>query len=324
MPSSTTRTFSDPYEYQESIQGSDLKLLIESRGEFDAMLTRIRLHRAWMQRSWLSLPFVAYDTVHKGRSPIFFITDDRQIPVFDSGVEIYPGEIAVYPSGVQHHLRSPANLRWGAMSLPLGDLAADGRALAGRELTVPAMTRVLRPAPALMSRLLAVHRAAGDLAATAPDILTHPEVAKAIEQELVRAMIACLMDPEPVGRSRSSRERLPVMRRFEQLLEANQDEPLYLTEICAAIGVTGRTLRLHCQEHLGMGPHRYLWLRRMNLARRALVLADATAKTVTEIANDHGFGELGRFAVSYRKLFGELPSATLRRPPDDPRPFAMV
>jgi AraC-like DNA-binding protein len=46
-------------------------------------------------------------------------------------------------------------------------------------------------------------------------------------------------------------------------------------------------------------------------------LADGTVKTVTEIANDHGFGELGRFAVSYRKLYGEAPSVTLRRAPDD-------
>jgi AraC-like DNA-binding protein len=65
-----------------------------------------------------------------------------------------------------------------------------------------------------------------------------------------------------------------------------------------------------------MSPHRYLWLRRMHLTRRALALADSRAKTVTEIANDHGFGELGRFAVSHRNLFGESPSVTLRRPPD--------
>ena len=70
---------------------------------------------------------------------------------------------------------------------------------------------------------------------------------------------------------------------------------------------------MYCQKHLGMSPHRYLWLRRMHLARRALVLADATVETVTEIANGYGFGELGRFAVSYRNLFGETPSVTLRR-----------
>jgi hypothetical protein len=37
-----------------------------------------------------------------------------------------------------------------------------------------------------------LHKAASDLATTAPDILAHPEVAKAMEQELVRTMVACL------------------------------------------------------------------------------------------------------------------------------------
>jgi len=323
MPSSTIRTFSDPYEYQEAVRATDVRLIVTARGEYEADLTQIDLHRLWMQRSRLSLPIISHTASHKARSPIFFLTDGLQTPIFYSGIEISLGEVVFGSSGAEDHIRASAGFRWGAMSLTPEDLAAAARALVGRELTAPAVTRVLRPEPALMSRLLALHKAADDLATTAPDILAHPEVAKAMEQELVGAMIACLTDPEAVESDRSRRQRGVIMQRFERVLEANQNEPLYMTEICAAIGVTDRTLRLHCQEHLGMSPHRYLWLRRMNLARRALALADGTAKTVTEIANDHGFGELGRFAVSYRKLFGELPSATLRRPPDDVRPFGI-
>ena len=63
-----------------------------------------------------------------------------------------------------------------------------------------------------------------------------------------------------------------------------------------------------------MSPKRYLWLRRMNLVRRALRRANAEQTTVTEIASDYGFWELGRFSVGYRSLFGELPSTALRRP----------
>jgi AraC-like DNA-binding protein len=55
----------------------------------------------------------------------------------------------------------------------------------------------------------------------------------------------------------------------------------------------------------------------MNLARRKLVRSVAAATTVTQIATDHGFWELGRFAVAYRSLFGESPSVTLARPPVD-------
>jgi AraC-like DNA-binding protein len=86
-----------------------------------------------------------------------------------------------------------------------------------------------------------------------------------------------------------------------------------LSEICGAIGVSERTLRDCCQDHLGMGPHRYLWLRRMHLTRRALRDADPARTSVTELATAHGFWELGRFSVEYRNLFDETPSTTLRR-----------
>ena len=169
-----------------------------------------------------------------------------------------------------------------------------------------------------MARLLQLHDNAVRLAETTPNRLAQPEVATSLERALIDAMIQCVTST-PLEMRATTRRHAEIIARLEDLLAANRDRPLYLGEICATTGVSERTLRVCCHEHLGMGPVRYLWLRRMHLARAALIRADPASATVTGIATDHGFWELGRFSVEYRTLFGESPSASLRRPQDERR-----
>jgi AraC-like DNA-binding protein len=228
-----------------------------------------------------------------------------------------PGDVLFASPGATHHMRTTGRADWGAMSLTCENLAATGQALVGRELLAPAATSRLRPAPALMARLLHLHEEAARLARTSPERLAHPEVAHALEQKLLHAMIHCLADGSGVEASDANLRHAATLARLECLLAANCDRPLYLAEICTTIGVSERTLRLCCQEHLGMGPIQYLWLRRMNLAHAGLLRASSTTTTVTAVATGFGFWELGRFAVAHRTLFGESPSMTLARPPQE-------
>ena len=62
-----------------------------------------------------------------------------------------------------------------------------------------------------------------------------------------------------------------------------------------------------------MGPSGYRRLRAMQQVHRALRSGTADGISVSEIARRHGFNGLGRLAANYRALYGELPSATLRR-----------
>ena len=111
------------------------------------------------------------------------------------------------------------------------------------------------------------------------------------------------------------RQHAAIMRRFNRTIEQYFDQPLYIPELCREIGASERTLRICCQEHLGMGPKHYLLLRRMQLVRRALSQSAPADMTVTEIATRYGFWQFGRLAVEYKALFGEAPSATLHRAP---------
>ena len=230
----------------------------------------------------------------------------------------------VFRQGSEGHNRSSGACQWGTIALTPGDAAAAGEVINGRELLAPLLTHPVKPPPRLLSELLNMQEAAGRLARGAPDILASPEVARAIEQALTRVLVLCLSEGQAIEVGSAHWRHAAALRRLEDFLEANCDHTLYTAEPCAAAAVSDCTLRALCHEHLGMGPTRYLWLRRMHLTRRALRRADQTGATVTEIATNYGFWELGRFAVAYRSLFGESPSATLRRPSEDPRPQKII
>ena len=317
MSGSSVTTFFDPCAYQEAVRSAQVEVLVTAQGDFHTELTHIDLLKLSMQRGRETLPRVGRGAMNAERTAIYFLVGADQAPGHHCGVELSPGEIIINAAGSTYHHVTSALCHWGDVSLTPDDLAAAGRALAGRHLTPSRVPQILRPRPALMSRLLDLHEAAGSLARTAPDVLAQFEVARALEQALVHAIVGCVTDREADQRYIDNRYHRIVLARFEEMLAENANAPLHLEEICSAIGAPERTLRSVCQRHLGMSPIRYLWLRRMHLAHRALLKADAATATVTSIATGQGFWELGKFSIAYRSLFGESPLATLRRRPDD-------
>ena len=316
MPQSQVFTLDDPDRFQAAMRAGTYEIFVKSRGDFHARLTRIDLQRLWMQRSDTNLPWLMNAANDPERAPLLFLADDDQAPLAANGREVSPGEILFYRPAATKQCWTSGSNRLASMSLTHEDLAAAGKAIAGRELRAPLASYLTRPDPAKMAHLRALHTAAGELARTSPAVLATPGVAQALEQKLVHAMVTCLSSDETAERKSCDWQHSRVIARFERFLESRQYQPVYLAEMCAAIGASERTLRTCCQEHFGMGPVRYLWLRRMHLTRRALLRADAGVATVTTIATEYGFWELGRFSIEYRALFGESPSATLRRLPD--------
>jgi AraC-like DNA-binding protein len=317
MPSSAVRTFTDPDAYFAGIRNLPIDGLVTERGKFRAEATLIDLHRLHMGRFDEDLPRIMKVTPSGSRSLILFTTDSTHPAMLANGIDTQ-SQIAMFGLQWPYYLRSSAASGWGTMSLVPEDLAPAGRAIIGRELTPPSFMLPIRPPIPSLSRLLQLHEATGQLAKTSPDILAKPEVARAIEEALVEAMVFCLAADYSEEVRNVHRHRARVMRHLEDTLRARSGETLYMAELCAAVGATYWALRDCCLEYLGMSPKRYLWMRRMNLARCALLSADAENKTVTDIATNYGFWELGRFSVAYRSLFGESPSTALHRPPDSP------
>jgi len=329
VASSGVVTFSDPYHYQTAISPAQVEVLVTTKGKYRAALTGTRLQRLGLQRGRESLPRVAKARMSTDRLALFFLASADQPSTYHSGRDLAFGEIVASAAGSTQHLRTEGPCHWATLSITRDDLAAAGRAIVGRDPIEQSVTRYFRPRLREMSRLLKLHQAAAQLAQSAPDVLAKPEVARSMKHSLVHAMVVCLNENTPVDTASGSLRHTAIVARFEELLAASYHQPLHLAEICAAIGASERTLRVSCMEHLGMGPIRYLWLRRMHLARRAFILSTPKMASVTKIATDNGFWELGRFAVEYRTLFGESPSASLRLPLKEMRtlkgdPFAFA
>ena len=318
MPSCAVRAFTDPDEYAGSARGTRIEMTITGRGQFAANYTSLDLSRLWMQRFSDSLPRVVHSANRSGRAIISFLTQSGA-SLLRNGVEMEPSSIIRWNVGESFFQQSLGPTASGYMSLSVEDMVSVGAVVAGCDLTPPKDALTVTPLPPAMARLQRLHAAAGQLAEDAPTVIAQPEAARGLEQALIEAMVDCLRVGEAAEDRSALRQHAKIMRRFHRAVEERPDQAIFIPELCTAIGASERTLRMCCQEHLGVSPKRYLMLRRMHLVRRGLRESAPTVTTVTEVATRYGFWQFGRFAGEYKSLFGESPSITLGRPSEHRR-----
>jgi AraC-like DNA-binding protein len=312
MPSSGTSTYVDPEDYQSLYRGAHVNLVLSRGVGFRARQTWVEFAHLHLLRNEENLPRVAYISLPPGRVYVGFPKESGSFPTW-GGVKLGSGDVVLHGRAERMHYRTGAVSRWGYVSLRPEHLAAYGRAIAGFDLAVPSTGQILRPTGRAKAELLNLHAQACRLAETKPKRIEHPEVARSLEQQLVHALVNCLVADEVYDPTPTKRHYQSIMARFEKVLAERLDRPLRVPDVCATVEVSQRTLRSCCAEFLGLSPSRYIRLRRLNVARGLLRHADPDTTSVAEIARRSGFSELGRFSAIYRTAFGELPSITLAR-----------
>jgi AraC-like DNA-binding protein len=226
-----------------------------------------------------------------------------------NGVRLRRGDFVVHGSGGTLHQLANGGTRWGLVSVGVKDLAANQRTLLGASLAQVQGAQFVRSSGRNVLRL---HAQACRLAATKPDIMSHREVTRGLEHDLLYALVNVTDEGRAKMFSAGGAEHAEVMVGFERALAA-QPHGQSLSELCASAGVSDHTLRLCCREFLGVSPLRYARLRRLNSARAALANGDNEGRNLAALGKAHGFAKAGQFVAAYRALFGESPSATLTR-----------
>lgn len=108
-----------------------------------------------------------------------------------------------------------------------------------------------------------------------------------------------------LGRRRTPVPRERHLLRAKELADARYAEPIGVTDMAAAAGLSVAHFSRSFSAAFGETPRQYLLTRRLE---RAAALLRNTDRTVTEICFMVGLESLGSFTTSFRRMFGMTPS----------------
>ncbi len=140
-----------------------------------------------------------------------------------------------------------------------------------------------------------------------------PLACEALRSSLLSALLSVLEGERgrlqfPAGRTNLD----SLVEEATQFVLAHRYEELGIDDICVAFRVSRRKLQYCFQEAVGVSPARYFRALRLRCVRQALMASSANDKSIADVATDYGFWHGSHFAQEYRKMFGELPSSTVR------------
>jgi AraC-like DNA-binding protein len=140
-----------------------------------------------------------------------------------------------------------------------------------------------------------------------------PIVARPLAQSLVVALLHAVDHPyRDALDHRPAVPRPAAIRQAVDLLEAEPQTPMTVTDVARRVGLSTRALQEGFARHVGVPPMAYLRRVRLHRVHADLRAADPARHGVAEIAGRWGFTHLGRFAAAYRAQYGTAPSETLR------------
>jgi AraC-like DNA-binding protein len=267
MPGSVTWAFGEPKAFQAALhEDGVLSLLVTARGQFRAQLTQVTLHNLRLSAGDEHLPRIAFVAATADTLLISFPTGNRPAPIW-GGLETKVGELITLGPGQRVHARTDGPCRWGAIRLPNEDFAQYGRALKGAEFVVSTAAR-WRPQRSALRRLHHFHQAAVRAVESRSAVLADSETAHGLEQQVIHALVECFAKGAAIEVPPTAHKHQDVVSRFEAQLQTELVRSLRIAEICAALAVSARTLRIACAEQLGMGPAEYVRRRRVQFVGR--------------------------------------------------------
>jgi AraC family ethanolamine operon transcriptional activator len=292
--------------------GIERRYVQVERGQFRNEFTVLELGEAALLRSTATPGYAMTSASAPGWMALFLLAA-RSNATRWCGRELAPGSLGLCRAGEAHAGRSYGAVDLLNVSVCCDALHAYARAI-GRDDVGDALAGSPWPDPRPMQRQRLEDQLDGILRSASQARGPLPEAAR---RELVSTLLGVVLDavagPAPDFRAPAPTSRRRAVARAREYAASRAPHVPTVPELCAAAGVSQRTLEYAFRDQLGLRPAQFLKLHRLNAARAALRSGSPLATTVTDVALELGFWDAGHFAHDYDALFGESPSKTLRR-----------
>jgi AraC-like DNA-binding protein len=233
-------------------------------------------------------------------------------PAWCNGYYIGRGEILCFSEGAELQFRNAPRTSWQVVLLDRKELQEIATILTGQQLELPekgtSNFKVRDEARGVSS---VIELALTDL--SNPETLAGPG-ANNLCEEIVNEFVRAIASTDDLsGRSLTgfAGYRYGAMRRAEEYIKEHMDRPFSSRALCEATHMSERSIEMLFKEVYGISPRSWSQLARLNAARQELLRADVRTVSVTAVATRWGFYHFGRFSAAYRRLFREVPSATI-------------
>jgi AraC-like DNA-binding protein/mannose-6-phosphate isomerase-like protein (cupin superfamily) len=223
---------------------------------------------------------------HEGVEIAWCVAGTATYEVGTKTLEVGAGALIIIPNGVEHRTRLASHAN--ATSIKV-DAVLVAEAL--DDLAMRSLNAMIVPQTDVVSRI--------------GSLIVGTEARRSLKvnvDALARSLVRRLLEPmaaRPVRRD-------PRIRRALQCIEERLADPLEITDLARAAGMSRFHFSRSFRAETGTSPYQWLLTKRVE---RAAELFKTRRLTVTDAAFEVGFSDLSRFARAFRDQFGCPPSS---------------
>jgi AraC-like DNA-binding protein len=294
----------------QAIQGSHVEVTQLGRGRFRGALSHVSIGDFSLSIGSFSVGVRTQRIATDDRLVIGMLLNARE-RVTHWSFDMVPADVLVMPPSTEHDGSFHGAAAYAAIRLDLAEMTS---MFTGEpRLSDPATWyRKNRYRADSLTGLIATQRLEQIVSCLSRQQAGMPdEVANFWKRAIIDAMAVTIVDALPAENRGPVPSAMRLVRDVEHYLDTAGSRPVHISEICAQFNVSRRSLHRAFYDMLGLGPVTFLRRKRLCAIHSALRENTPATATIGEIAMQHGFIELGRFAHYYRSLFGEYPSETL-------------